>query len=105
MSSSKKKPVTCSFCGKSQAEVKRIIAGPGVQICDACVGVCSAIIVRYDTKPVPPPPVLSKSADDAQKVLFLLRELKKEKIITESEYRSKARMLLAEDKKSKAAKK
>jgi ATP-dependent Clp protease ATP-binding subunit ClpX len=36
----------CSFCGKSQAEVKKIIAGPGVYICDACVNVCKTIIDR-----------------------------------------------------------
>ncbi|MEY4089205.1 MAG: hypothetical protein RJB55_1476, partial [Verrucomicrobiota bacterium] len=36
----------CSFCGKSQAEVKKIIAGPGVYICDSCVGVCKTIIDR-----------------------------------------------------------
>jgi ATP-dependent Clp protease ATP-binding subunit ClpX len=36
----------CSFCGKSQAEVKKIIAGPGVYICDACVVICKSIIDR-----------------------------------------------------------
>jgi ATP-dependent Clp protease ATP-binding subunit ClpX len=36
----------CSFCGKSQTEVKKIIAGPGVYICDACVNVCKTIIDR-----------------------------------------------------------
>ena len=36
----------CSFCGKSQTEVKKIIAGPGVYICDSCVNVCKAIIDR-----------------------------------------------------------
>jgi ATP-dependent Clp protease ATP-binding subunit ClpX len=36
----------CSFCGKSQAEVKKIIAGPGVYICDSCVNVCKGIIDR-----------------------------------------------------------
>ena len=36
----------CSFCGKSQAEVRKIIAGPGVYICDACVNVCKTIIDR-----------------------------------------------------------
>ena len=48
----------CSFCGKSQAEVKKIIAGPGVYICDSCVNVCKTIIDREikptaaaDTKP------------------------------------------------------
>jgi ATP-dependent protease Clp ATPase subunit len=30
-------PVTCSFCGRSQAAVRKVIAGPGVRICDGCV--------------------------------------------------------------------
>ncbi len=34
----------CSFCGKSQDQVKRIIAGPGVYICDECVELCGEII-------------------------------------------------------------
>lgn len=38
------KSVRCSFCGKPQETVKRIIAGPGVYICDECVGLCSTII-------------------------------------------------------------
>ena len=38
------KSVRCSFCGKPQETVKRIIAGPGVYICDECVGLCSNII-------------------------------------------------------------
>jgi len=36
--------VKCSFCGKSQENVKKIIAGPGVYICDECIGVCQEII-------------------------------------------------------------
>ena len=36
--------VKCSFCGKSQEAVNRIVAGPGVYICDECVGVCKNII-------------------------------------------------------------
>jgi ATP-dependent Clp protease ATP-binding subunit ClpX len=42
----------CSFCGKSQAEVKKIIAGPGVYICDSCVNVCKTIIDREVKQPV-----------------------------------------------------
>ncbi|NLN97820.1 MAG: ATP-dependent Clp protease ATP-binding subunit ClpX [Eubacteriaceae bacterium] len=38
------KQMRCSFCGKSQAEVKRMIAGPGVYICNECVGFCEEII-------------------------------------------------------------
>ena len=34
----------CSFCGKSQAEVRKLIAGPGVYICDGCINVCKGIL-------------------------------------------------------------
>ena len=40
----------CSFCGKLQNEVDRLIAGPGVQICDQCVELCIALIEREKTK-------------------------------------------------------
>jgi ATP-dependent Clp protease ATP-binding subunit ClpX len=36
----------CSFCGKSPSEVRKLIAGPGVFICDACVGICSGVLAR-----------------------------------------------------------
>ncbi|MCR3759488.1 ATP-dependent Clp protease ATP-binding subunit ClpX [Clostridium felsineum] len=39
-----KKQLRCSFCGKSQDQVKRLIAGPGVYICDECIELCSEII-------------------------------------------------------------
>lgn len=38
------KSVRCSFCGKTQDEVRRIVAGPGVYICDECVDLCISII-------------------------------------------------------------
>src|SRR4029077_10023918 len=34
----------CSFCGKSHAEVRKLIAGPGVYICDNCINVCKGIL-------------------------------------------------------------
>lgn len=58
MSNNKQKNVRCSFCGKSQDEVDRIIAGPGVFICSDCIKVCSNIVeddlyeddeIRYTT--------------------------------------------------------
>ena len=39
-----KRPIRCSFCGKSQETVKRIIAGPGVYICNECIDLCSEIV-------------------------------------------------------------
>ena len=38
----------CSFCGKSQKEVKKLIAGPTVYICDECIGLCNDIIAEAD---------------------------------------------------------
>jgi len=52
----------CSFCGKSQKQVKKLIAGPGVYICDECIDLCNEIIeeelsetseVRFDELPKP----------------------------------------------------
>ena len=42
----------CSFCGRSDQEVDRLVAGPGVHICDACVDLCRRAIVEN-----PPPSV------------------------------------------------
>jgi ATP-dependent Clp protease ATP-binding subunit ClpX len=40
----------CSFCGKSQHEVRKLIAGPEVFICDECVAICN-MILRYKSAP------------------------------------------------------
>jgi len=54
--------VKCSFCGKSQKQVKKLIAGPGVYICDECIDLCNDIIeeelaesseVHFDELPKP----------------------------------------------------
>ena len=41
---SSEKVLYCSFCGKSQHEVKKLIAGPSVFICDECIELCNDII-------------------------------------------------------------
>src|SRR6266542_223428 len=41
----------CSFCGKSQRQVKKLIAGPGVYICDECIALCNEIIDEELTGP------------------------------------------------------
>ncbi len=57
-----KKQLKCSFCGKNQDQVRRLIAGPGVYICDECIELCSDIIadefeetIELDTKALPKP--------------------------------------------------
>ncbi len=46
ITTSTEKPLYCSFCGKSQHEVKKLIAGPSVFICDECIDLCTDIIVE-----------------------------------------------------------
>lgn len=70
------KSVRCSFCGKSQENVKKIVAGPGVYICDECVDLCTSIIaaevyedeeVGYtlnDLDKIPSPKEIKKILDD-----------------------------------------
>ncbi|MDS0525049.1 ATP-dependent Clp protease ATP-binding subunit ClpX [Clostridium sp. SHJSY1] len=66
-----KKQLKCSFCGKSQDQVKRLIAGPGVYICDECIDLCSEIIadefeetVEFDAKALPKPQEIKGYLDD-----------------------------------------
>jgi ATP-dependent Clp protease ATP-binding subunit ClpX len=62
----------CSFCGKSQKEVKKLIAGPTVYICDECIGLCNDIIAEEIEKDergvsfssVPKPREIRKVLDD-----------------------------------------
>ena len=42
----KRESLTCSFCGKTQKEVKKLVAGPTVYICDECIGLCNDIIAE-----------------------------------------------------------
>lgn len=46
-SSDSKNQVCCSFCGKPQSEAKKLIAGPGVYICDECISLCHEV-VKHD---------------------------------------------------------
>ena len=40
----------CSFCGKNQEEINKLIAGHGVYICDECIDLCNQIIAEEKTK-------------------------------------------------------
>ncbi|MGL5245436.1 MAG: ATP-dependent Clp protease ATP-binding subunit ClpX, partial [Sarcina sp.] len=65
-----KKQLRCSFCGKNQEQVKRLIAGPGVYICDECIELCSEIIedefeeaTPIDTTSLPKPTEIKSYLD------------------------------------------
>jgi ATP-dependent Clp protease ATP-binding subunit ClpX len=64
--------LTCSFCGKSQKEVKKLIAGPTVYICDECIGLCNDIIAEeiekeeqsFSTESIPKPAQIKEVLDE-----------------------------------------
>jgi ATP-dependent Clp protease ATP-binding subunit ClpX len=77
MPKGREKNIKCSFCGKPQTGVKRIIAGPGVYICDECISVCRNILdeddlddeeLKYtmeeDTRELPKPHEIKKILDE-----------------------------------------
>jgi ATP-dependent Clp protease ATP-binding subunit ClpX len=68
-SKDKEKSLLCSFCGKSQSEVKKLIAGPSIFICDECVELCNDIIVEETTPSV--------DSDTNKKPLLTPKELYK----------------------------
>ena len=60
----------CSFCGKSQEQVRKLVAGPGVYICDECIELCNEIIeeefsedVEVELKDVPKPKDIRATLD------------------------------------------
>lgn len=65
-----KKQLKCSFCGKNQDQVRRLIAGPGVYICDECIELCSEIIadefeesLQLDVNSLPKPAEIKNYLD------------------------------------------
>src|SRR3990172_3712519 len=78
--------LTCSFCGKSQSEVRKLIAGPMVYICDACVELCNDIIAEEYEKEgishtreatVPKPAEIKKILDE-----YVIGQEKAKKILS-----------------------
>lgn len=49
MPSDKNKEIRCSFCGKTQDEVTRLVEGPGVYICDSCIEFCNTLLFDDET--------------------------------------------------------
>ncbi len=55
MSGARENPSRCSFCGRAEQEVHRLIAGPRARICDECVAACQQLLARENPAVRPPP--------------------------------------------------
>jgi ATP-dependent Clp protease ATP-binding subunit ClpX len=103
----------CSFCGKSHAEVKKLIAGPGVYICDSCITVCKNILdkeTKEETRRGPadfrvPKPVEIRheldrhviGQDFAKKTLSVAVHNHYKRILFENQSRQKTEILLEKE--------
>jgi hypothetical protein len=70
------KPISelrCSFCGKAHTEVGKLVAGPGVYICDECVNLCVTVIAESTGAEPPWLPEWAKLSDDEllQRIPFI----------------------------------
>ena len=98
------KSVRCSFCGKSQENVKKIVAGPGVYICDECVDLCASIIEAemYEdeemgytlTEEIPSPHEIKKVLDD-----YVIGQEEAKKTLSVAVYNHYKRITHEEEKK------
>jgi ATP-dependent Clp protease ATP-binding subunit ClpX len=82
--------LTCSFCGKSQEEVKKLIAGPAVYICDECIELCNDIIAEElkmeetlgpDLKKLPKPREIKDVLDE-----YVIGQEKAKKVLSVAVY-------------------
>ncbi len=94
----------CSFCGKSQHEVRKLIAGPSVFICDECVELCNDIIreeiqesaTEGKGEKLPTPQEISETLDD-----YVIGQKDAKKVLAVAVYNHYKRLRVGEGKKSK----
>ena len=70
-----RKLLRCSFCGKNQTEVSKLVAGPRVYICDECESVVSRIIDGPSETPNPPPANTPKLLGILTRVVSFVRRV------------------------------
>ena len=102
------KNVYCSFCGKPQASVRKIVAGPGVYICDECISLCNAVLEeegildeeeRYtltDENNIPNPKQIKEFLDD-----YVIGQEKAKKVLSVAVYNHYKRINYEEKNKEK----
>lgn len=98
----KKGTLYCSFCGKSQHEVKKLIAGPNVFICDECISLCSDIMTEEhqentakEAGKMPSPKQIKDVLDD-----YVIGQELAKKVLSVSVYNHYKRLTTKDDKKA-----
>src|SRR4029079_19432436 len=96
----------CSFCGKNQRDVKKLIAGPTVYICDECIELCNDIIAEEGQKDTPSrsSPLITKPAE-IKNILdqYVIGQEKAKRILSVAVYNHYKRIQHQTDKKGRDA--
>jgi ATP-dependent Clp protease ATP-binding subunit ClpX len=93
--------IRCSFCGKNQNEVERLIAGPDVYICNECVALCDEIIAQdnikedFESGEILPPAEIKKALDE-----YVIGQDEAKKVISVAVYNHYKRIQYAEFKRN-----
>jgi len=86
---------TCSFCGKSHTEISKLIAGPGVYICDRCIIVCKKILDKEmcpdEEKTLGLVPMSLREIKDRLEILSVLY---RDKIFSKKDYQERVDKIL-----------
>jgi len=87
----------CSFCGKDNTAVKKLIAGPGVYICNECVGLCDEILAATASAEQSPTPRAAYEHWSAEEILEVLPAVARNADSVESDLRNLVGRLRATD--------
>jgi ClpX C4-type zinc finger protein len=87
----------CSFCGKDNTAVKKMIAGPGVYICNECVGLCDEILATTASAEPSPTPRAAFEQWSAEEILEVLPAVARNANSVESDLRNLVERLRATD--------
>lgn len=100
----KDKSVRCSFCNKKQSEVKTLIAGPGVFICDECIDLCQTIVegeasAVIDRKEINDDPALLKKPHEIKALLdeYVIGQEEAKKALSVGVYNHYKRIFMGQD--------